>query len=65
MTDLYTPCTFTVGELSKCQKAFNELEIKYNYLLEFTKRMSDNGDICCQKCIESMAEEALRNVGES
>lgn len=42
-----------------------ELKVKYEKLLAFAKRISDNGDICCQKCIEDMAVELLEEIGES
>lgn len=54
MTDLYTPCTFTVSELSKCQKAFNQLQAKYERLLEHAKEMRNCG--ICLKCIDGLAE---------
>jgi hypothetical protein len=41
MTDLYTPCTFTISNLSKCQKAFNELNKKYYDAIKFIKMMAN------------------------
>ncbi len=56
-------------ECLDCHKTFplpkyRDMCSNYRKLLEFAKRMTDVGDICCLKDIEIMATELLKELGE-
>ncbi len=47
----------------QCDQPNNFAE-NYLKLLSCVKRISDSGDVCCQKCIEDIAMNCLKEIGE-
>ena len=62
------PCIgFAVYELVKCQKAFNELQEKYQRIIEFLKQEISLREYICvtnHACLLDNAETLLRKLGE-